>query len=265
MTHEYRCAALGQETQGALAAYLYGECDAAERAAMEAHLAACSACAAELASLGAAKSALASWVPPETELGFQIVSATATLEPASNVVRPSRWWQQPLPAWAQAAAALLIFAVGGLLGMRAGSEPAAPATTTVSAPAASVATAPVERFASAPAVSAEELAALERRLRGEIAQLRTASGAQPAQASAADEQILQRVRALLEDSERRQQRELAFRLSQLVRDVDAQRRMDLARIEQTFGQIEGMTGPELRQQRQAIDYLIRTAAQRPQE
>jgi anti-sigma factor RsiW len=251
-----------ERAQAALAAYLYRECDAAERAAVEAHLAICDACAAELASLGATRSALASWAPPETELGFRIVSER-DVRPTATVLRPTRWWQRPLPAWAQAAAAIVIFAAGGLLGMRAG-------TTDTAAPAPVVASAPVESAGTASSVSAQDLAALEQRLRREMNGLRTA--AQPApvatQAAAVDEQVIQRVRALLAESEQRQEREMSIRLAQVLRDVDTQRRMDLVRIEDTFGQMEGITGAELRQQRQAIDYLRQVSfpvqRQRPQ-
>ena len=246
---------------GALAGYLYGEADPAERAVIEAHLAACAACAAELAALGATRSALAAWTPPQTDLGFQIVSARDADTPAvqgASILRPARWWHRPLPAWAQAAAALLIFAAGGALGMRAGdvrtvSQPARPAAATQAPTAAA-------------SVSADDLAALEQRLRREIADMRpTTAAAQPVNASATDEQLVQRFRTMLAQSEERQQRELALRLTDLVRDFDSQRRVDLALIERTFGQMEGVTGPELRQQREAINYLIRTASQRPQQ
>jgi hypothetical protein len=93
----------------------------------------------------------------------------------------------------------------------------------------------------------------------------TASAAQPVHVSASDEQLVARFRTMLEQSEERQRRELAFRLAQVMRDFDSQRRLDLAQIERTFGQIEGVTGPELRQQREAINFLIqRTSSQRPQ-
>ena len=242
----------------ALAGYLYDECDAAERAAIELHLAVCVSCGAEIAALGATRTALASWTPPDAQLGFQI---TASHEAdVSNVVRPvqfraERWWQRPLPAWAQAAAAVAIFAVGAGLGMRAGGQAAAPAA----APAAAVST-----------ISAEDLAALEGRLRSEMQTLRTSAArtvTAPAQASTNDAAVLQRVSTLLAESERRQERELALRLTQVLRDVESQRRMDLSRIERTFGQMEGFTRPELADQRQMINYLIqRTGAQRaPQE
>jgi hypothetical protein len=256
MTVEFKCRS--EQAHAALAAYLYGESDAAERAAVEAHLAVCAACASELAALGATRSALASWAPPDAALGFRIVSDRAP-EPAAAVLRPARWWRQPLPAWAQAAAALVIFAAGALLGMRAG--------TPASSPAAPVAAS--RQVAPAPAassVSAQDLAALEQRLRREMNGLRSAPSATPVAVPGApsDEQVLQRVRALLTESEQRQQREMSIRLAQVLRDVDMQRRMDLARIEDTFGQMQGVTGAELLQQREVINYLRRVSSQRPQ-
>jgi hypothetical protein len=96
--------------------------------------------------------------------------------------------------------------------------------------------------------------------------LRSAAPATPVAAPGApsDEQVLQRVRALLTESEQRQQREMSIRLAQVLRDVDMQRRMDLARIEDTFGQMQGVTGAELLQQREVINYLRRVSSQRPQ-
>jgi hypothetical protein len=249
MSVDFTCGS--EQAQAALAAYLYQECSAEERAVIEAHLAVCTACATELAALGATRSALASWTPPETRLGFKFISEPIAEQPA-RVLRPARWWQQPLPAWAQAAAAIVIFAAGALLGMRTG------ATAPASVPAPAVASAP----ASAPVatVSAQDLAALEERLRREMAALRPAAVApQMQQASTRDEHVLERVRALLAESEERQDREMAIRLSQVLRDVDMQRRMDLARIEDTFGQMQGLTGAELQQQRRAIDLLQRVS------
>jgi hypothetical protein len=113
--------------------------------------------------------------------------------------------------------------------------------------------------------SGAALAALEERLRAEIAQIRNASPA-PAPAAApraaADAQLLARVRTLIEESEQRQQRELAFRTAQILRDVDSQRRVDLEQIQRTVGQIEGLTGAEVREQRQMLNYLIRASQQR---
>lgn len=240
MSVEFRCA-----DPAALAGYLYNECDPAERASIEAHLAMCVACAEELEGLRMTRTALSSWAPPDARLGFRITSGSD--EDAARVLRPGRWWQRPMPAWAQAAAAVLVFAAGAGIGMRTGSQ--APP----SAPRAASAVAPV---------SAQDLADLEKRLVAQMTAVRASAerppsaAAAPAVAADSDAAVLQRVRALLAESEERQQRELALRMTQLMRDVDVQRRMDLTRIEQTFGQMEGYTRPELADQRQMLNYLI---------
>lgn len=256
-----------------LAGYLYDECDAAERGAVEAHLATCSSCAEELRALGATRTALASWAPPDAALGFRITSThndnavnVAASSDASRgvsrgaVLRPARWWHRPMPAWAQVAAAILIFVGGAVLGMRTAGR--APVSSLASSNAAGVGAAPAAGTAS---VSASDLAALERRLRAEMSTIRNATPTQGPQIPSNEAAVLQRVRALLAESEERQQRELAFRLTQVMRDVDSQRRMDLSRIEQTFGQMEGFTRPELADQRQMINLLFqRTGARAPQ-
>jgi hypothetical protein len=63
------------------------------------------------------------------------------------------------------------------------------------------------------------------------------------------DRLLQRVRAMIDQSELRQQHELALRLSQVAREVDTQHQADLLKIQQDFGQ----------QQEATIDYLVRTS------
>jgi anti-sigma factor RsiW len=92
----------------ALVGYLYDDGDAGERAAIAAHLAICSSCAAEVAELSATRQQLSAWTPPETPLDFRLTSGAAA--------PPARWWSNPLPAWAQLAAAAVIFAFGLALG-----------------------------------------------------------------------------------------------------------------------------------------------------
>jgi hypothetical protein len=246
----------------ALVSYLYDECEPYERRVISAHLAVCSACAEEVAGLTATREHLALWSPPDAQLGFKIVSEAAAEQTArSNVLRPPRWWRQPLPAWAQAAAALLVFGTGMTLGALRnaavrGPEASAPLAST-SAPGASTA---VASNASTPVTTAD-LTALEQRLRGEMAQIRTtsASAVTNGPAAANDAQVLTRVRQMIDDSEQRQQRELALRSAELVRDFDAQRSNDMARIERTFGQMDGTTGAEVAQQRQVLNYLMRVS------
>jgi anti-sigma factor RsiW len=247
---------------------LYDECEPAERAAVDAHLAVCPACAAEIAALGSARLQLASWTPPDVDLGFTIVKPQAT---AAGVPRPEAvevpeprrrsswaWFWQPMPVWTQVAAACLIFAAGLTLGvLRGNAVPQSVSRQPSAAPLAAV------QGISSTTVTADDLAALEQRLRKEMAQLRATpvSSAVPSPA-ASNAQILAQVRAMIDESEQRQQRELALRTAQVVRDFDSQRQVDLARIERNFGQIEGLTGAEVREQRQMLNYLLRVSEQR---
>ena len=246
----------------ALVAYLYDECEPAERAAIDAHLALCAACAAEIASLGSARLHLASWTPPEADLGFAIVRPHQ--QKAENVstgawgVRPGPWFARPLPTWAQAVAACLIFGAGLSLGVIRGTTSSQTPTEGSATQTAAAAT-----TATSVAVTATDLAALESRLRGEMAQLRaTPVNASGAPQSAGNAQLLAQVRALIDESEQRQQRELALRTQQMFRDFDSQRRLDLARIENNFGQIEGLTGAQAREQQEMLNYLLRVSQQR---
>jgi hypothetical protein len=237
---------------GALVSYLYDECTLAERRAIAAHLVVCSACGEELIALGGTREQLAMWTPPDAQLGFRIAPETSK----SNVLRPARWWRQPMPAWAQAAAAVVVFATGMMLGAvrgvtqpgNSGLQTAATArsNTTVTATAA-----------NATPITRADLVALEQRLRSEMSQTRATS--QNVIASPADARILERVRVMIDDSEQRQRRELALRSAELVRDFDAQRNVDLARIERTLGQMDGTTGVEVAQQRQMLNYLMRVS------
>jgi anti-sigma factor RsiW len=245
MSETYTCG-----DHGVLVSYLYDECTPAERRAIAAHLVMCGACAEELITLGATREQLASWTPPDAQLGFRI----GPEDSKSNVLRPARWWRQPMPAWAQAAAAIVIFATGMMLGtLRGVMQPAggqgpamARSNTTVAANASTAA-----------AITRADLVALEQRLRSEMSQTRATT--QNVAASPADARILERVRVMIDESEQRQRRELALRSAELVRDFDAQRNVDLARIERTLGQMDGTTGVEVAQQRQMLNYLMRVS------
>jgi anti-sigma factor RsiW len=249
----------------ALISYLYDDIDPAERDAVAAHLERCEACAHDVATLGATREQLAAWAPPEVAGGFRldpaseaasgagraglrlVTSPPAMLAPARKP-EPVAWWRQPLPGWAQAVAASMIFAAGLALGASRNapsSQPEAPGTGTPSQAASTV--------------SADDLARLERTLRGEIAGVReTVAQREPVPAQSTD---LRRVEALITASEERQQRELALRTVQLVRDFDLQRQADLVRIQQALGQFQGTTNAEVRQHRDAIEDLARRVSQ----
>jgi hypothetical protein len=274
MTEKFQCG-----DTAALVSYLYDECDPVDCEVISTHVSLCGACEAELAALQSARAHLPSWTPPEAELGFRVVGArnSGSRTPISVGAKPlgadsgapppsGSWWRQPLPAWAQAAAACLLFAIGLWLGIVRGSTPGALPTD----PVADIATAGREPAATStastpvPVASRAELEALERRLSDELTELRTetASAITAAPSGVSEAQVLARVRVLVEESERRQQRELALRTAQVVRDFDSQRQVDLAQIERNFGQIEGLTGAEVREQREMLNYLMRVSEQR---
>jgi len=206
------------------------------------------------------------------ELGFRVVRETA---PAARA-----WWRPPV--WVPTAlAAGLVLAVGaglanvrieagnGGVTLRAGwSQPptAAPAT----APASAAPTVPVKAGMSEAEVH-QALAALETKLRAEFASASRQASVVPASASIQSNQsnvdrgaLLQQVHALVDESERRQQRELAQRLADVVHDFDTQRRTDLVRFEQGFGQIETLTAQEAARQRNINNYLVRVSQRQGQ-
>jgi anti-sigma factor RsiW len=252
MTETFQCG-----DNATLVGYLYDECEPHARTAIAAHVTVCAACAAELAALRSTRVQLAAWSPPEAELGF-LITQRQTAQPSKREAKSQRvhWFARQLPAWAQVAAATIVFAVGMLLGIatRAGAPPQMRAAA-------------VTQPGPDAGVSEAALAALESRLRNEIAAIRTANeapvttAAAPSSSSGSEAQLMTRVRALIEESEQRQQRELALRTADLVRDFDSQRRVDLAQIQRNFGQIEGLTGAEVREQRELLNYLMRVSQQ----
>jgi hypothetical protein len=63
------------------------------------------------------------------------------------------------------------------------------------------------------------------------------------------------VRALLDESERRQQRELALRVAEVLRDVSTQRQADLVKIDRSLGAVQNNLGVEVMKQRQSLNLL----------
>jgi hypothetical protein len=242
-----------------LVAYLYDELDPGPRAAVAEHLRTCAACSAEVAALGGVRRVLGEWTPPAPPLRFAVAPDVSAV-----VVRPggSRWLA--VPAWAQFAAATLAIAVGAAVANVQVRHDAAGWTVTTGwmpppAPAAGVAVPAAaairDREAWRPA-----LAALEESLRRDLAAERAAA----APASAPDPDTVGRLRTLIQESERRQQQELALRLAQFSRDLDLQRRADLVRIDQGIGRLEGRTGAEVARQREMLNYIVRTGLRPPQ-
>ena len=99
------------------------------------------------------------------------------------------------------------------------------------------------------------LVSLEQQLRNEIRSTQEQNTVRAA-APSADDATIRRVQQLLAASEQRQQRELALRLTQFSVDMNMQRRADLMRITNSFGQF----GNQMMQQRQMLNNVIRVSA-----
>jgi hypothetical protein len=236
-----------------LIAYVYGEIEPASRQAVDDHLAQCSECAAEVAAFGDVRSGLGSWVPPHAGLDFTIVKKSEL--PASKVLRPARWWNT-VPAWAQAAAAILVLAAGLSIAnvqVKSGPDGFSVNTGWIQAPALS---APVEREAAGREVEGwkEALVALEQQLRNEIRSTREAATSATTRGSA-DEATVRRVQQLIAEAEQRQQRELAARFIDFSRDINMQRRADM----QSIGRVVGSYDEQLLRQRQMINNVYRVS------
>jgi anti-sigma factor RsiW len=234
----------------ALLDYLYEEGEPSERLRIARHLQDCATCSVAVLELQSVRGMLNQWTPPASDLGFKVVR-----DPAPDADRQGwrGWLSAPrVPRWAQAAAGIVFFIAGfgfsqlhveyanGALTVRTRSvTQLAAARTNIMLPAAPVAT--------TPSASPSDDRALE-----------NAAGLTKVSAQNSDE-VLRRVKAMIDQSEGRQQRELALRLSQLIQDFDTQRRADLLHVEQNFGQLEGQTGAEVAQQRELLNSLVKVS------
>jgi hypothetical protein len=140
---------------------------------------------------------------------------------------------------------------------------AAPTVGTVAGPAGGPDAAPWQN----------DLAALARQLRVEMASASPAAGgavASPVSLRSAappsqsfDPAFLRQVQSLIDESEVRQQRNLALRVAELARDFDMQRDADLVQIEQGIGRIEGRSEVEAARSREMMNYIQRVSQQQP--
>jgi hypothetical protein len=243
--------------------YVYGELPEAERRSFEAHLAACPSCRQEANELRATRVHLASWAPPEPDLGFRIVRNTA---PVANAAR--RTWFAP--AWGLAAAAVLLLAAAAAIAnvevrydstgltVRTGwAGDDGPAADVPQAGDMQVAT------ASASEVSVEKVAALDARVRElEAVLAQQPAGRLPAAAGPrlSDAEMLRRVREIVSESEGRQQRDVALQLAQALTNVDRALQMNFVRMNQGLGQHRAQTQAEIAAQ--VNYYLTRVSNQK---
>lgn len=247
------------DDKATLVAYLYGETDAAMRQAVDDHLAQCAACASEVTALGETRSGLGLWAPPDVELDFQIVKKSEL--PPSNVLRPARWWKD-VPAWAQAAAAVLVVAAGlSIANLQVTSGPNGLSVRTGWMSQQPVAAALSEPFDGAAVEQRVEraLVSLEQQLRTEIRSV-NAETTGTAPRGTADEATVRRVQQLLAEAEQRNQRQLAARFVELTRDLNLQRRADLMNVKRVVNSFAGAYDERLMRQSQMINNVIRVSS-----
>jgi len=271
-----------------LVSFLYDEFDGSEafdRRGIARHLDGCERCAREVASLGGVRGHLRAWEAPEALLAFRIVQ-----EPPHHHVAHAAWWASLMkPAFPLAAAAVLVLGAGlGLArldiqydanGFRVRTGWSRDDGSAVSAMGATVAgkglaNTPISAAGTTPLtpVTREtrmpwqaDLQALAQGLRQEMAANRQGDPANRTAGtpvSASDQAFVRRVQQLIDQSEVRQQQNLALRITELSRAFDLQRRSDMAQIEQGFGQLVGQHELDAQQQRLLLN-AIRTSQQVP--
>jgi predicted anti-sigma-YlaC factor YlaD len=252
--------------QDDIVSYLYDELDSPSRASVEAHLRGCADCRTELASLQSLRTDLTAWTPPAPDFAFRIVN-----EP--NVIRPNvaAWRSWITPAAGLAAAAVLVLAAAaGLARIEVHNGPDGFTLRTGASAGAAVETARATLGSSAhdvylPSADDGAFGVLERRInaleaasRGD-ANLRNAS---TLSARSSDEEILRVVRDLLAQSETRQKGELAFRVAQVMRDINMQRTADLNGVQRRIGTIDASVTEEAVAHRELMNYILASSKQK---
>jgi hypothetical protein len=243
-----------------IVAYLYDDIDPAERRVFQSHLLTCTTCRDEVAAFKSVRQHLARWDPPHPA---SIASPQVHPQSASRSLQ----WLRQVPVWAQVAAALLFLGVSaGIanLDVRHDQKGWTVRTGWSRGSGSSGGSDVAQGFIPVgDAPWRADLMRLEQQLKSEIrstpASAGNVSNAAPMArtVSAGDADTLKRVRALLDESEKRQQRELALRVAELLRDVNAQRQADLIKIDRNLGQMESSLGTQVIQNRQQMNYLMR--------
>lgn len=200
---------------------LYGEADPEVRARVEAHLGECPACRDEMAGLGQVRRSLQAWTLDSPR------RAAAWAPPG-----------RPLPVWLAAAAGLLLG-----LGVGVGF--------------ASLSDAAVRRD-----LAAQETRALEREqeYRQEISGLRAALESRPPAPGAQEilARVDDRVAAALDSRLGAQDRKLEETFAEWTGQVEAQRRVDMARVAAGLSYLDGQHGQQVARTNELMSYVLDT-------
>ncbi|MBI3932596.1 MAG: hypothetical protein HY317_04215 [Acidobacteria bacterium] len=209
-----------------MVAVLYGEADAETVRRVGEHQAACADCRDEMAALRGLRRQLTAWRAPE---------------PARGVRRP-----RPRPWAALAAAAAIVFALGagwGLAGAELRYEKGRVSF----------------RLGGGDQEIRTVLDRERARLQEEIAALRAAVAARP---SGGDAAFLERVAAMIRESEARQAVLMSASLQEIGERNEAQRRYDLARVSAGLSYLDGRTGEQVARTNELMGYVLQVSQQR---
>jgi hypothetical protein len=248
-----------------LVTYVYEELSDSERAEFERHLPGCAECQHELTDLRRARYQLASWAPPQPEFNFHIVRGAATPAP------PRRRFGF-VPQWALSAAAALLLVAGAAavanLEIRYGQDGLIVRTgwTSARSDAAVAPAVAAPAVTAAPAVpvsaSSEQMQRALEALTARLHDLEQAQAAQLAHAGAKAGITAPELRQILAELESKQRTEMALQVSQVWKDFNAARVTDITRMQDVVSRAQGVTNQQLRQHRDSIESLYRTASQR---
>jgi anti-sigma factor RsiW len=209
-----------EELAGQKMDVLYGEADAETRAAVEAHLAECAACRQEMESFGQVRRSLGAWT--REDRGQPLV------------VRPAR----RLPAWLAAAAGLV-------LGLGVGVAYASLGDASVRGELAALESRTLER---------------EQGYRDEVARLRAALDARDSESL--DGALLERVDRRVDDTLREglaaQERRLEATFAEWSGQMEAQRRVDMARVAAGLSYLDGQHGQQVARTNELMSYVLDT-------
>lgn len=253
-----------------LIAFLYDDLSDMDRAKVEMHLRACEPCREELAGLRDVRVDLGAWAPPLPDLGFRIV------RDVKPMAKPS-WRSSWTPAAGLAAAATLVFAAALSIAhveIRSGPDGFTVRTGWNGGPASAMTADAEGRFGRPRIVPARDtdipndwetpdsLAGIVSRVNALEAAIKEEPQARNAftlSARASDQELIKRVRDMVAQSETRQQGELTLRIAQVIRDVDNQRRVDLARIQQAVTRLDASVTNEAAAHLDLVNYVTTTA------
>ena len=241
-------------------AYLYDEMPADERPTFERHLTLCARCRSDVDALRGVRLELQQWHVS----GAPSVSVAG---PRPVLPRSRLLWPRfhDASGWARSAAAVFLFGAGlGLANLEVSYTASGLSVQTgwrhVDESQAAAVSPGLSGETAAPIQPAAFQSDLER-LADEVHSVRDRQHALGV-AAQNDQDVLRRVRDLIQASEQRQQRELALRVAEVTRDVQTQRQADLVRIDRSLGIIQNRTGMEVMRTQQQVNSLAQRVSQR---